>query len=300
MKKLLTGILLMLVLISGCAKKQEPITAENGVLIRVNTEGIGIIGLGVYGEEPHFDPEFPAQSTGAYVLPGDTAKIEARETEEGWHFVKWKKNGVDYSTDTLITVTVDEEVEYVAVFMMAGAYEGESVDNIEDAKTMGDILGLPTYGTSTSPTQVIQAIELNGVVYRVIADLTQEQSDAIFALDMSDPEFDRKYNELVAPLEITRIENVSEIIPTQEQMDVIVGRTGEQLLNDGWTAWYYNAEEDVVGMYHTFFAYKVKFDKPLGNFDGEIEDQIKDLTVVEVAYDGIGDVARQDVESVGY
>ena len=53
-------------------------------------------------------------------------------------------------------------------------------------------------------------------------------------------------------------------------------------------------------MYHTFFAYKVKFDKPLGNFDGEIEDQIKDLTVVEVAYDGIGDVARQDVESVGY
>ena len=300
MKKLLTAILLMLILISGCTKKQEPITDENGVLIRVNTEGIGIIALGVYGGDPEFDPEWPAQSAGAYVLPGDTAKIAAKESDEGWGFVKWKKNGVDYSTDPEITVTVDEEVEYVAVFMMSSGYEGESVDNIEDAKTMGDILGLPIYGTSASPTQVIEAIELNGVVYRVIADLTQEQSDAIFALQFDDPEYEKKYNELVAPLEITRIENVSEIIPTQEQMDAIVGRTGEQLLNDGWTAWYYNAEEDVVGMYHTFFAYKVKFDKPLGNFDGEIEDQIKDLTVVEVAYDGIGDVARQDVENIGY
>lgn len=36
--------------------------------------------------------------------------------DEGWKFVKWTKDGEDFSTDDEITVDVAEDVEYIAVF----------------------------------------------------------------------------------------------------------------------------------------------------------------------------------------
>jgi len=71
-------------------------------------------------------------------------------------------------------------------------------------------------------------------------------------------------------------------------------------LNDGWHSWYYNGEEEVVGMNHTFFVYMVKFDKLIADTDAEIDDQIKDLTVVQVTYEGIGDAATQDITGIDY
>ena len=41
----------------------------------------------------------------------------SQKHSEGWKFVKWTKDGADYSTDEQITVAFTEEhVEYIAVF----------------------------------------------------------------------------------------------------------------------------------------------------------------------------------------
>ena len=36
--------------------------------------------------------------------------------DEGWKFVKWTKDGEDFSEESEITVEVTENVDYIAVF----------------------------------------------------------------------------------------------------------------------------------------------------------------------------------------
>ena len=86
--------------------------------LQINTEGIGEVAYAPEGEEPEFDDEFPAQSSVKNIVEGDptTYVLAARETDDDYKFVKWTKNGEDFSTDQQITVEVTEDVEYVAVF----------------------------------------------------------------------------------------------------------------------------------------------------------------------------------------
>ena len=83
--------------------------------MQINTEGLGLIAYAPEGEEPSFD--VPSQSSVVNILEGETNKytIEAK-AEEGYTFVKWTKNGEDYSEDARISVEVTEDVEYIAVF----------------------------------------------------------------------------------------------------------------------------------------------------------------------------------------
>lgn len=88
------------------------------VFVNVNTEGLGRIAYAPEGEEPEFDEEFPAQSA-QLNLEGPETYVFAAKADEGWKFVKWTKDGEDYSTDEQITVELTEgHVEYIAVFEM--------------------------------------------------------------------------------------------------------------------------------------------------------------------------------------
>ena len=81
----------------------------------VNTEGWGQIAYAEGEETPEFDPEFPAQS--AYIALAEPAvHTFAAEAEAGNLFVKWTKNGEDFSTEPQITLLLDESADYVAVF----------------------------------------------------------------------------------------------------------------------------------------------------------------------------------------
>lgn len=290
MKKLLTALLLAMLVLSGCAKKEEtPAATEDTVLIRVNTEGIGCIEVAEGEETPVIDKEFPAQSFGSMFAKGTKVTMLAYETEDGWNFVKWTKNGEDYATEPQITVTVEEEAEYIAVFMMSGGWDGPTAEKIEDAKTMGDILGLPTFGSSSTEEKVVQVFELNGVQYRAVALLPEDVSKTLWALDFSDPDYENKFNELVAPLEIDHIVDLSAQIPSQDELDKNIGKTGEELVNEGWSPDYINYEEKTAGMNYGYYYYTVQFEGDLvRNDEAEIEDMIKDLKVASVTYDGIG------------
>ena len=83
--------------------------------LRINTEGLGSIAYAVEGEEVKFNEEFPEQSAEVYVNEPTTYVIKAK-ADEGNKFVKWTKDGEDFSEEPDITVKVDGTVEYVAVF----------------------------------------------------------------------------------------------------------------------------------------------------------------------------------------
>ncbi|MBR0107070.1 MAG: hypothetical protein IJM13_07635 [Lachnospiraceae bacterium] len=89
---------------------------EASIAVNVNTEGLGVIATAAEGEALVFDEEFPMQSAYIGLTEPETYTFAAQANEEGWEFVKWTKDGADYSTDAQITVELVESAEYVAVF----------------------------------------------------------------------------------------------------------------------------------------------------------------------------------------
>ena len=85
------------------------------VTINIDGMGSGMIAYAKKGETIEFDNEFPSQS--AYLgLEGPETYVFAAKANEGSKFVKWTKNGEDYSTDAEITVELTEDAEFLAVF----------------------------------------------------------------------------------------------------------------------------------------------------------------------------------------
>ncbi len=85
------------------------------ILVSINTDGYGSIGWAEGDQPPVIDPEYPFQS--AQINLGEPAvHTFAAWANEGWHFVKWTRNGEDYSLEPQITLLLDESADYVAVF----------------------------------------------------------------------------------------------------------------------------------------------------------------------------------------
>lgn len=84
-------------------------------VLKVNTEGLGTIAVGPEGETVEFEEDFPNQSTVINVTE-PTKYILRAKADEGYKFVKWTKDGEDFSEEADITVDVDSDVEYIAVF----------------------------------------------------------------------------------------------------------------------------------------------------------------------------------------
>ena len=88
---------------------------EATIVVSVNIEGWGHIAYAEGEEAPEIDPEFPAQS--AYIgLAEPAVHTFVAKPQAGNLFVKWTKNGEDFSTEPQITLLLDESAEYVAVF----------------------------------------------------------------------------------------------------------------------------------------------------------------------------------------
>ena len=297
MKKILAVLLTLMAalsLLTACGQTEEPPAASDDadlVTIMVNIRGLGgSIAVSDDGSDPQLDPEYPMQSAYSNVEKGTEVKILA-EPEEGYHFFKWTVNGQEYSTEPLITVTAEEDVEFLAEFLPEGK-DGKPVD-LDTVTTLGQLLGLPDVGYGFTGLTYVYAFEQDGNTYRAICDIPEETTQAIFDLDFDDPEYEKAYRELVSPLPVKAIENLTEGMPTQEEAEQYLGKTGQELMDDGWTVQFYNLEDMQFGMYYGPYSYAITFDgevKDPENFD-EYTD-MGGLTVAAITCDGIGDATN--------
>ncbi|MBR5341759.1 MAG: hypothetical protein IK151_07525 [Erysipelotrichaceae bacterium] len=298
MKKLLIGALLMSLLMTGCAKNEEiPGDAGQLCLVKVETDGIGLVAAAKEGETLAFDESLTSSSAYMNVPEGTVLTIGARDSVDEYKFVKWTKNGEEFSTDYEVTVTIDGPTDFIAVFGLSNGWDGPTASTIEEVKTIGDVLALPYFGWAYSEKTFVYAFELDNVVYRVEAELPAETSKALFDLEFEDPQYEQKFNELVAPLEVTKIDNVTEAIPTQEELDKYVGLTCGDLIDQGWQNNFYNTEEMEFGFTYGWSSYIVKLDGKIEyKDDTDIEEAIRDLKVLSVKYEGLGNVADIEFE----
>ena len=88
---------------------------EATIVVTINTEGWGNIEWAEGEQAPEIDTEYPYQS--AYIgLAEPKTHTFVAWPQAGSVFVKWTKNGEDFSTEPVITLLLDESADFVAVF----------------------------------------------------------------------------------------------------------------------------------------------------------------------------------------
>lgn len=179
--------------------------------------------------------------------------------------------------------------------------EGEGLD-LDSLKTMGDVLALEgreNEGTGFSEKTYGYGFELDGMWYRVIVDLPEDVSKALWELDYEDPEYDEKMAALISPLEIKSAENLSANIPTQEEVDKYVGKTGQDLIDEGFTGNGYNLDNMEFWMSLGPYLYTVVFDtdEKYENTDDFNEyEVIGPLKIKSITCTGVGDASYFEEE----
>lgn len=291
MKKIMiAGFAAVMLFAASCSAQPQSSEENETVLIRANTEGVGEIAMSEDGSTPVFDEEYPATSVFINTAKGSEVAFSARPRED-YMFVKWTMNGADYSKEAEIYITADTDMDLIAVFLPSSGYEGEPVSDIKNAKTLADVLALPSFASSTFNNHYVLAFELNGTQYRAVCKLTDEQFRAIFDLDFDDPEYQKKLNELLAPLKIDRIDNLTEMIPSEEELSAYNVRTIGELLDNGWRFSSCNTEDKECSLFHDLFSFAVKYDGTIPQGTEIDETAVRDLKVVSVRYEGIGNIS---------
>lgn len=173
----------------------------------------------------------------------------------------------------------------------------DSTASIEDCKTIGDILNLDAEDVQTAvyENNVVYAFKLGDSYYRVRATISDEDQDKYIGIDYSDEDYEDQQNAIVAPLEIDEIENLDEQILTQEERDALVGKTGQELQDEGWTYSGHDLETMEFWMNYGPFMYTVTFDgkvdeKDYDDYDDE--EGTKGLKIKSVEFMMLGDATN--------
>ena len=177
-----------------------------------------------------------------------------------------------------------------------GGSKGLTVKTLGDAFEAADDNGVTAWQYGES--KFVYVFEKGGTVYRAIADMSEDVYAALEAIDFFSADRDEQIFKTAGVLEVQTFENLTEMIPSQEETDKFVGKTGAELFDDDWTYWYYDLETMEAGMSHGIFDYVVKFDydgpQMENSDDFDFYEAFKDLVVKEITCDGIGDAT--DIE----
>ena len=175
----------------------------------------------------------------------------------------------------------------------SGAFDPSQV------KTMGDVFAYAGEGNNQeafSEEKYVYVLDIDGTYYRATADMPKDVSNEVWAVEFDDEDRDQKIRDLIAPLEVSSFENLSEQIPPQEELDKLVGKTGQELFDEGWDYSYYNLDDMHTGLYYGPFSYEVVFEydgEPMENTDDfDFYEAFKDLKVSSVTFEGLGDAAN--------
>ena len=182
----------------------------------------------------------------------------------------------------------------IAMLIITGCGSKKETPAVDTSglKTMGDVFAYEEKGNSFSETAYVYVFEMDGVYFRAVAEMPTDISDEVWAIDFFDEQRDEKIHELISGLEIKSLDNLSETILSDDAMKALVGKTGEELLNDGWDIWGYDLDSSTVWMNYGAFSYTVVFDGKLEITEESDEyEAVKPLAVKSVTFDGLGSIS---------
>ena len=172
----------------------------------------------------------------------------------------------------------------------------EGID-LDSLKTLGDAFALQDKDEYSEQRafyedKYIYVFSIDGVAYRVMADLSSDLSEKLFALDF-DENYEKNEMELVSDLELTKREYLNDQILTQEELDALVGKTGQELFDAGWRSGsFYNTETLEISLEYGPFSYLMHFDgevPPEEAEDFDVYEGLADKKLLDAVFEGLGD-----------
>lgn len=162
-------------------------------------------------------------------------------------------------------------------------------------KTLADVYAALAERYSISgPTDglIVFAFETaDGRLYRVEAQVSAEIQEQLDAIDFFDEERDQKQQALLGPLPVSRVGDISACMPAQAELDALVGKTGQELLDMGFEQGMGYSFWDKAEFYLTkdLFEYHVYFNEKvpeMEDYDAVLDEILASLTVEKAEIDG--------------
>ena len=176
----------------------------------------------------------------------------------------------------------------------SGSGSGTAAASVDSLKTIGDVIALESEETQRAvyDGKAIFVFKLGDTYYRATASISEEDQQAYFDVDFSDADFEQQQNAIVESLPIEKMENLNEQILSQDEMDALIGKTGQELQDAGWTYSGHDLEDMEFWMNYGPFLYTVTFDGEVAEADYETfedEEGTKAMTVKSVKFNMLGD-----------
>lgn len=175
--------------------------------------------------------------------------------------------------------------------------------DINSVKTLGDALKLDVNGSSYaySTDKYVMVFEYKGAKYRVIANITEELSNKLDEIDYYDNQREEKFRNILSDVQVISAENLTAQLPTTEQLNAYVGKTGKELLDDGFVYEGFDSNGQVfymdkgVASLYVFFNETVEYSD---DFDPYAV--LNDMTVKKIDLVGVTNNAVDQIFSGEY
>lgn len=163
-------------------------------------------------------------------------------------------------------------------------------------KTLADVFAVRDehYSSCMTPDLYVIAFSAEGVYYRVEAAITPEIEAQADAIDFFDEARDQKLDALLGPMAVTRVVDLSAGMPTQAELDSLIGVTGRDLLDAGFTYGSGYSFWDKAEMYlvRGLYEYHVVFNEKVPereDYDAVLDELMPTLTVANVEFFQLAD-----------
>ncbi|MDO4538095.1 MAG: hypothetical protein Q4B54_08025 [Coriobacteriales bacterium] len=167
--------------------------------------------------------------------------------------------------------------------------------DLSSLKTMGDVLSVEgaTHNEAYNQTTYLHVLNTYTKPIRAVTKITPEIA---MQLDDADAEamksrsgYWESVKKVLGHLKLTSVEDLSAKIPAQSELDTYVGKTGQDLLDDGFTFLYLSAYgvemETEADLVKGDFVYRVTFWEHISiDFVYEDDKIIRDLPIKSIRY----------------
>ncbi len=196
----------------------------------------------------------------------------------------------------------------LAVSMFSfGACGGSKKEETETSEvkleTIGDVYAAAEEESVTytmGEDRICCVFQADGVPYRVMADIPEGLYAKIDEISFEDEDRDKKVIELLSPVVLKEVTDLSDKIPDEKALSALQGKSGEELLNDGYEISGYYAADGEATFYldKGLFEYEMTANEKVedcDNFDGY--EELPAMTVKTIEWAGFSSYASDfDVE----
>ncbi len=172
----------------------------------------------------------------------------------------------------------------------------ETID-ISSWKTLGDALDVQTESMSAGwdENYYVCVFKAGDSLVHIVAKMDPDAKARMDEVDWTSEDADDQVKEAIGNIELVSAEDITDQVLSQDELDKLVGKTGQDLVDEGWTFanyFMYGGEETAATFENGVLAYSFTFD--VTTPEEATEDggaSVMGATITEAEFQGAADSA---------